>query len=847
MRSALISLIVGTSAIGLTGGAQAQTSDGPAASPSLPSTIEDIVVTARRESENLQDVPVAVSVVSQAIADRKGTFTANDLQSIVPGLTVTPSVADRNNVVYSIRGQGYAYGTTFPAVITYFNEVPVSQISPGQFFDMENVQVLRGPQGVLFGRVTDGGNVMIATRKPTDQFDGYVEAKLGNLNLRTFTGALNIPIVPDAVALRLAAQVARRDGFTENLATGADLDNIRYETYRASLVIKPAEGIENYTVVNYQHGNENGTSNVFAALKDDPANGAAPLRAAVSGLFPLFPGAFGLDGNGTLQLMRPGLTPLTADSYLNSLKAQLAAQQARGPRKVFLTDTQKDKRRQLFIVNQTSFDLSDDIQLKNIFGYTKFWKDDANSFIGVNGYVVSPCHAFCDNDLLGVDDVPFGRQEQYSNEVRLAGKSFGGQLDWSLGGYYDKQKPFADAVNNVQQVGILFLRNVQNTVTTSKAIFGHAEYDFGDAVPRLKVNAGVRQTWDTYKTESASYTRPIGGAVAQAALATVIGPGLAAAAFGAIPPGATCEDSLPGSIFAAGLSNCTRINTKFKATTWTFGTTYELRRNSIAYAKISKGYRPGGSNVSAPAGFDPRYAPETDTSIEIGLKATWEIGNVGVRTNIAAYRDRYKSIQKQVVITGTQSNIVNAAAATIKGIEFEGQMVVGAFTFGANAAYTDAQYDKIVNAAATDPCNPNLSVAIGYCSDSRFAFTPKLQYTLNARYKLPTSDLGDISIGASYYHQSSVATNDNSEVSNYLGYSAVERPYGTVDMDLSWQNVGGRPVDISLFVNNLTDKLYRAGTDSLIQNASLGIASDIYAPPRTFGASLRYRFGSSAN
>ena len=231
----------------------------------------DIIVTARRSEERLQDVPVAVSVITPAKIEAKGSFNPIDLVQSTPGLNVTASIADRSNLTYTIRGQGFSFGTVFPAVITYFNEVPIARLTQGSFFDVANIQVLRGPQGVNFGRVTDGGNVMVAAQTPKNEFGGYVSAKLGDYGLRSVNGAINLPIVDDKVLLRLAFETTRRDGFTKNLASGKDLDNIAYEGYRGALTLRPVEGLENTTIVNYLNTHDNGTSTVATGF--NPAAG----------------------------------------------------------------------------------------------------------------------------------------------------------------------------------------------------------------------------------------------------------------------------------------------------------------------------------------------------------------------------------------------------------------------------------------------------------------------------------------------------------------------------------------------------------------------------------------------
>jgi len=238
MRNMKSALVAATALAGVwSTGAYAQAASDNAISAT------DIVVTARRTEEKLQDVPVAVSVVTPARIEAKGTFNPVDLVQSTPGLTVTATVSDRNNLTYTIRGQGYSYGTVFPAVITYYGELPVSRLTQGAFFDVANVQVLRGPQGVNFGRVTDGGNVLVTPQAPKNEFGGYVSAKVGNYGLRTFNGAINLPIVEDKVLLRVAGETARRDGFTLNIANGQKHDDVAYEGYRIGLTLKPGLGV----------------------------------------------------------------------------------------------------------------------------------------------------------------------------------------------------------------------------------------------------------------------------------------------------------------------------------------------------------------------------------------------------------------------------------------------------------------------------------------------------------------------------------------------------------------------------------------------------------------------------
>ena len=825
-----------------------------AGAPAAKPAIEDVVVTARRRVERQQKVPVAVTVLSQKTFEKTGAYTPQDLAADVPGLTVSALVGDRDNVIYNIRGQSYAYGTLFPAVITYFSEVPITQLSTGQFFDLSNVQVLRGPQGVLFGRVTDGGNVMLAPKKPSGQFDGYIETKVGDYGLHDFTGALNVPIIPDKVMVRGAFDIDRRDGFTTNIYNGKDLDNVAYESYRLGVTVRPFDGLENYTVVQYQHTHDNGTAAEIAGIN------SAALNASTNGLFPLFTSfgnVYGIDSNGNVVPYRNGLTPLSPASYLADVQQQVAHQQSLGPRQVDLTTPSYDRRDNLYLANTTTYDLNDNIQFKNIFGYVTVRDDEASNYAGANGALIETCHSGCPN---GGGGLPFNSQQQFSDEFRLSGKLLDQKLTWSLGTYWDFQHPNEPFENDNINVGILQRVGVQDTQTYSKAGFGFLEYDASDAVPGLKFNGGLRYTEDIVKSSEATYVEPIPSPYALGELTALLpyvlqqqdgiplnigrqlAPGIAAATLNSQIPHGKCESFGTGGLFP---SACTTYNANFNAVTWSGGVSYELSSNQLLYAKVSRGYRPGGVNGTAPPGTSPAYAPEYDRSVEVGFKGDWNIQGVSLRTNIAAYHDDYTNIQKNVTLEiGVPTSLVaNVAAATIQGLEFEGTIVpfTGA-TVGFNYAYTDAQFDTSQPYNKTS-CNRFAPVALGFCPFNLFSFTPKNQYTVTAHYTLPLDpNIGTIAVGGDYYYQSAVALDDTS----VLNPDAIEPGYGVFNLDATWTQVYGRPIDLSAFITNVTDKLYRTGTDTLSANSSVGVIANIYSPPRMFGFGLKYRFGAGA-
>ena len=860
----------------------------------------DIIVTARRQEESLQSVPVAVSVIDNEKLESQGTFRPENIAEFAPGLSVSGGGdTDRGNIIFSIRGQSFTYGALFPSVITYFNDVPTKYLSVGQFYDSESLQILRGPQGVQFGRVTNGGNVMLTPKKPTNDLSADVTLKAGNYALKATTGFINLPVVDDTLAVRFSWDAADRKGFTKNLYDGKRRDDVGYYGGRLGVLFTPGDRFENYFVAQFQRTSDNGTG-IF--LTDINPTGIAN---AVGSLFPLvnlaselsalppayWPagftggydpiyginpdtgavGAYGFNGN-TL--------PLNVDNYVAALQQHVDQQNVLGKRKIYSTAPQFNKRKYLYLVNTMSFDITDNIQLKNILGYTRYIERSAQNYDGGNSGYIQPCHDLC--PFQPNKDVPFYDDEQYSAELRLAGKSFDGRLNWSIGGYMDKQKPAGLRENDTIYGGILEYLLVQRAVTKSKAVYGYAEFDVTD---KLKINGGIRYTHDTITSQNQNYNAllPVPGLedmltqnlilfgtdAAYGAGTSAYLASLAANSAASINHG-VCEDYNFGTFEG----ECTTTKGKFNSTTWTFGASYELGPRQLIYAKYSKGYRPGGVNATFPAGFETlrAFQPETNFSLEGGIKADWNLGSMPVRTNLSVYKDRYKNIQNAIGIRDEAGNpgsiVLNASGANIWGIEFEGSVKpIDGLTIGVNYAYTDAKYKKdgiseadINNAppagtvldadflfsSAADPyrsylaCNPD-GPALGFCTLNRLPIVPKHQLGVNFQWDfVRDSAAGTFGIGGNWYYQSSAAV--GSTAKNFLEPGAIEKGYDTLNLTANWNNMLGKPIDLLFFMTNVTDEVHRVMINANRNLADIGNLSNVYSPPRMWGAAITAHF-----
>ena len=241
----------------------------------------DIIVTARRSEERLQDVPISITVLSQDDISRRNITSTADLGNYVPSLSVNSQFGPEKSS-FVIRGFTQAYHTA-PTVGVYFADVIAPRaLGPttsgngagvGSMFDLQNVQVLKGPQGTLFGRNTTGGAILLVPTKPTDKLEGYVEGSVGNYDLRRVEAVLNVPL-SDTFRMRLGIDRNRRDGYLVN-HSGVGPDRFRDTNYfaaRLSIVADLTPDLENYTIASYSRTKTNGDVPKLAVCNQAAAN-----------------------------------------------------------------------------------------------------------------------------------------------------------------------------------------------------------------------------------------------------------------------------------------------------------------------------------------------------------------------------------------------------------------------------------------------------------------------------------------------------------------------------------------------------------------------------------------------
>ena len=420
--------------------------------------LADIIVTARRSKESLQTVPVAVSALD-AIALRASQITSvTDLQKKVPALATTTGGPGGQGIVFlGIRGQSNVGGTStadFP-VATYIDGVYFARSTSGNLalFDLERVEVLRGPQGTLFGRNTTGGALSITTAKPGGQMAGNARLEYGNYNAVQADGAITLPLQGDELAIRVAGRYARHDGYYENRTTNKETSNLDYFWgLRGTLRWAPTSLPLTFTLT----GDASEFKDDGQAVAIVAANPATPVGAALQG--------FVVGSGGRYDETYIGYSPLSRDP------------ESRGGQAVGKTRG---------VAGTLEVDVGD-VKLKSI---TAWRQAIARNTIDLDG---SPIAVYTASNRFD--------QHQWSEEFQ--GSTTIGNLDLIVGAMYFKEKGKERSIaSNRSPSGIggepgLFSAE-------SKSLFAQANYHITD---ELRITGGYRYTWDKRKLERQGLT-----------------------------------------------------------------------------------------------------------------------------------------------------------------------------------------------------------------------------------------------------------------------------------------------------------------------------------------------------
>ncbi len=744
-------------------------------------SLDTITVTARRRSENQDRVPASVAAIGAEQLLMRAINSEADLQRAVPGLTIRESLSS-NQLNYSLRGQSVdAYSSSSPGVLPYFNEFQVTNTSATSFVDIESVQVVKGPQGTLFGRNTTGGAVLYATAKPINELSGSARVQLGNYDLKSGDLIFNLPLVSDKVLLRVAGTIRRRDGFQINTVNGQKGGEESSQTGRVTLLLRPSDAIENTTM--FQYNTTNGT-NVGSPVFNVYACGTLPSSVTACTYSPA-----GLGPGWPIYLAaNPGTFP-------GGLSAFADLQAKRGPYEVSFNSLLNHRGVSKILTNTTTFDVSDSVLIKNIAGFSDgSSKDDTD----VDG---TPFAIYTN----GLNELRLQQEfssKQWSNELQVQGSAMDKKLEYIVGGYIGYERKyfyiptsFFDLRPIVPTVPSADKENEQ--ISRNQALFTHLSYNFTD---QLSVDAGLRYTWEQVRA-----------------------------------------NHLPRSLYGQLGFAPNGVRDSFSKPSWNIGLNYKPSSDLLLYITHRGSWRSGGFNTNsqlAPGTIDiggALFLPETTKDIEAGLKFNGAVGGVPARLTFAAYTQWVDNIQRAIYVTittpialGPTALTANVPQARISGFEIEGEIKPAHWlTIGGNLALTDAKFNK--NSVKIF----GVTTAFGPFPD-----TPKWTGLVFAQVDVPLSgNSGSISARADVYAQSKFFY---SSVNGTINPGSELPGYAIANGRIAWSDIAGSKFGAAVFVNNAFNKTYYTG--GLALGSVLGLNTAIPGRPRMWGGEVSFRF-----
>ncbi|MDE2410273.1 MAG: TonB-dependent receptor [Sphingomonadales bacterium] len=749
--------------------------------PGATAARDEIVVTARRRSESLQDVPVAVAALSAAAIEARGIHSEADLQLAIPGLMVL-SANNNNEINYVMRGEAVdAYSGSPPGVQPYIDEVPLPMMSSTAFYDLENVQAVKGPQGTLFGRNSTGGAVLFQTHKPTSDFGGYGSIQYGNLNRLIAEAAVNLPLA-DIAALRVAGTATSGGAYVRNLYDNALLGDNQERSLRATLDLHLSPEISNETMV--QIGKATGTNvpntmyyaipcgqpSGFNSCTYSPSNQPFFNNLLSGATFAGYPGGYVYPGGfQNLPAFLASKGPYVIDANVS-----------------FTHDSSSE-----LVINKTEWQASPLLTIKNVFGYSHS-KNAIGYDTDFSPYPIIQQYAPGAAITGAPQPVETAKMTTWSDELQFQGKTGDGRLTYLVGLFYNS---YAEDYYSPLWIGAFNASVAYNALTNNKsyAVFAQATYKLAD---NLNLTVGGRYTWEKIRMRQ-----------------------LAQSLFGAGNP-QSAEQSDPS---------------------WTASLDYHLSREIMVYATTRGSWRRGGFNwanpptptplTAAQGGGGNYFLPERVRDVEGGIKYDGRMGEMPVTANLAIYNSWVSNIQKTAytVIAGTASSAtINVPKTRIFGIEADLAIrPAEGLRLGATMAYTDAKFTHASTLLFGSP------VTYGPFGD-----VPKFSGTLYGDYSMDLpGKTGTLGFHVDVYHQSSFYF---SNLAGTLQPGTLIPAYTLVNARLDWGNMFGSRVKGSLFVKNLGDKLYYTGGEAGAQNFSMESAT--FGSPRTYGAVLRIDF-----
>ena len=831
MSARLTMALCATAAIvGLAGGARTSfaQNDQAATAATGSSGLEEIVVTARRREEKAQSVPITLL-----------TFTPETLQKkdIRDALKLTDSIPGFNGATGASLGLTYTFLRGAPGVIFYWDDVPVNVNNQAQgfYFDMQNLQVLYGPQGTLFGLSNDAGAILFQPNHPKNDYDGYTRITLGDYGRQTVEALVNVPVIPDMLLVRTGVQYQKQDGYQHVIQQNIDLLNQNYWNIRFAATYTPSDTVRNEFMLNYFDTQYLPGAFTFVAANPGPAS------------------AFGIPLQSILNFAQLGFIGSVAKAQLAGKNINLLAlqrqQEAIGRDQVeALSLIPTAVLKQLNIVNTTSWDITDNLTLKNIAGYASIYNYTNRSDIGGLGFglLQGPIPG-------GYLDQPRGPSVQYNEEIQLQGKFFDNKLNFQ-GGFFNQWGGSPSGAggstpsNTTAPYGMQFTNDfggvsltgaTLNQQSRTDALYAQGTYDLSDYVEGLSFTGGFRYNWDKFYNQGNSY------AFVPAKSGAPTG------TFQLVPP--SCFQ--PGATKPTTVGCPTSQAARFTSPSYTIQVNYQWRPETMFYFNNSLGYKTGGFNGQNLVSFQI-FKPEHLNNYELGMKTDFDWGAIGLesvknRIDGSFYYGVYRGIEIQT----TGAYLTPASPTPSLGTPYldvgdgnlygwDLQWTVLPFPdleLHMNAEYNRGKYKNFQG--------PNTTVIDGHPIGTIQVSVPGVGFEILPEYKFDGSATYHFSFIDKAYGDVSL-TGTYSWVQHSLASDVAGATFGdflpghhNIDISLDWDNVWGRDgLSGQFFMTNVTNNSIVNGC--LCAYRAIGEIGLQPAQPRMFGFSVKYEFQS---
>ncbi len=755
-----------------------------AATPGVAS-VGDIVVTARRRDERAQDVPIALTVVNEELLDRTGAYNVGQVAQLAPSVQLLTS--NPRNTAITIRGLGASYGLANDGleqgVGIYVDQVYYGRPATAtlDFVDLDRIEILRGPQGTLFGKNTTAGALNITTQAPSFTPEGRAELSFGDYGFLQAKATVSGPVVDDKVAARFSVVSTRRDGVLDNVTTGEKQNSQQSISLRGQLLFQPTDQLRIRLYADYADLTPDCCTQVYVAAGQTLKPAAQQFAALAAGR---------------------GYAPPSTNPYdrLADVDSPIQADQIhRGVSAVVDYD----------------------------FGFA--------TLTSVSAWRAWDWGPKNDRDYTALDITRQSAnpswQDQWSQELRLSSNG-SDRIDWTVGLYAFHQAVETHGVTEYDRDAVYWLigpnlptvpdalldgyivYNDSRIETDSYAVFGQLTWNITD---RLHLTPGLRYTkedksgWYQATTagglvtnDAALISRRLGVARPQAYDASL------------------SDDDLSGQVSLA----------------------YDVADDVLTYASVARGYKSGGINMAGipnlpngqPSLTNAVVKPEVVTTYELGLK-TQAFGR-RLTANLAAYRTDVEDYQANVVDSGPgalRGYLANADKVTIQGVELDAFARPNQHVdLYANVAWTDAKYDAFANGPCPLERIGTSTVACDLSGQDLPGVSPwaaSVGGELHGRggfLGLP----GEFYGGADASYRSTY--NSDASVSRYTeieGYSILNLR-GGFRADNGWEAF--------VWVKNALDEDYLQFVS--VQSGNSGLVIGNPGDPRTVGITLRARY-----